>query len=104
MQFMEADVALTPEQKALVSEIIRQKLPAAQVQVFGSRATGKARPYSDLDLLFIQPARLAWEVRYELEDAFESSTLPFRVDLVDVETVSPQMLKRIRSEATTLPL
>lgn len=101
---METDVALTPEQKALVSEIIHRALPAAQVLVFGSRATGKARPYSDLDLLFLQPPRLAWNIRCELEDAFESSALPFRVDLVDVETVSPQMLKRIRSETVALPL
>ena len=86
----------------MVRDIIRRTLPDAQVQVFGSRATGKARPYSVLDLLFVHPSQLPWHVRCALLDAFESSNLPFCVDLVESDNVPPGMLQRIRAESQPL--
>lgn len=86
----------------MVRDIIHRTLPGADVQVFGSRATGKARPYSDLDLLFVHPSQLSWSIRCALQDAFESSSLPFCVDLVESDTVPPHMLQRIRAESQPL--
>jgi len=51
------------------------------VRVFGSRASGRAKPYSDLDLVIIgEPVDDA--TRATLALAFEESDLPFRVDLI----------------------
>ncbi len=46
---------------------------------FGSRATGRARRFADLDLCILSPISLA-ELG-ELRDAFDESDLPFVVDL-----------------------
>ncbi|NIC42532.1 nucleotidyltransferase domain-containing protein [Aquabacterium sp. A08] len=45
--------------------------------MFGSRAMGRARPFSDLDLLLTTPERLSWQQRCELADRFEQSPCPF---------------------------
>ena len=80
------DPDLSPEQRAEVVEILRRVVPAATVHIFGSRATRRARPFSDLDLLVVDPPRLGWDTLAELRDRFEASKLPFRVDLVELDT------------------
>ena len=106
MTAQRADVsapALTTAQMQLVRSLIDSVLPGAQVAVFGSRATGRSRPFSDLDLLLIEPARLSWAQRADLRDAFEASTLPFSVDLVEAAGLAAGMAERVAAEARLLP-
>lgn len=84
-------MALTPAQADSVRAIVESVIPGAEVRVFGSRATGRARPFSDLDLLFVQPARLTWLQRADLRDLFEASDLPFRVDVVEADGLAGGM-------------
>ena len=77
-------------------------MPGARVAVFGSRATGRARPFSDLELLFIQPRRLTWAQRADLRDAFESSSLPFKVDMVEADSLPEGMAARAHAQALVL--
>ena len=97
------DLALSPQQRQRVRQLIDQVLPGAAVAVFGSRATGRARPFSDLDLLLIDPPRLTWRQRADLRDAFEASELPFRVDLVEAAGLAGGMAPRVMAEARRLP-
>jgi predicted nucleotidyltransferase len=95
-------VALTPDQTRAVLAIVDRVIPGALVRVFGSRATGRARPFSDLDLLFVQPARLTWEQRADLRERFEASELPFRVDVVEAEGLPIGMAERVAGESVAL--
>lgn len=95
-------VVLSPEQLHDVRQIIGQVIPGAEVWIFGSRATGKARPFSDLDLLLTQPPKLNWAQRAALRDGFEASRLPFRVDVVESAGLAPGMAERIGSERVDL--
>ena len=101
--FQAVDLALSPAQRDLVRQLIDGVLPGAQVAMFGSRATGQARPFSDLDLLFIAPPRLTWAQRGDLRDAFEASALPFSVDLVELAGLAEGMRQRVWAEAQPLP-
>lgn len=96
-------MALSEPQALMVRHIIDSVLSDAEVKVFGSRATGRARPFSDLDLLFVRPAHLTWQQRADLRDRFESSELPFRVDLVEACALPPGMAERVASESVELP-
>ena len=96
-------LALSPAQQVLVRKLVDSVLPGACMSVFGSRATGRARPFSDLDLLFIEPARLTWAQRADLRDAFEASALPFGVDLVELDGLAESMRQRVLAEARPLP-
>ena len=94
---------LNADHAALVRSLIDGVLPGAKVAVFGSRATGRARPFSDLDLLLLEPPRLSWTQSAALSDAFEASDLPFCVDVLEAEGLAEGMAQRVRGEATDLP-
>ena len=97
-----SDVALTEEQARTVRAIIDRLLPGAEVWVFGSRATGHARPFSDLDLLRTQPRSLSWLQRTDLRDAFEASDLPFKVNVVEADGLSGGTKDRVNAERVLL--
>lgn len=99
---MTQTLQLTPQEAELVRSILASDIPNPKVAVFGSRATGRARPFSDLDLLIIEPPALSWSQRVALLDAFEASSLPFRVDLVEAARLSLGYAQRIREESVLL--
>jgi predicted nucleotidyltransferase len=75
---------LLADHRRLVLNIHRANLPgSAKAWVFGSRATGRARRYSDLDLAIDAGRRLTLDETARLGEAFSESDLPYRVDLVD---------------------
>jgi uncharacterized protein len=77
-------LALSDAEKAIVLNILRAQLPAeVGVHVFGSRATGGEKPWSDLDLVLQGTEPLAISLLAELAEAFDESALPWKVDLVD---------------------
>ena len=49
--------------------------------VFGSRITDKAKEFSDLDLLYFD--EISDSTLVILEEEFENSNLPYKVDLID---------------------
>lgn len=74
---------LAPAHLSLVRAILSDHVPQARVLVFGSRAAGTPRKYSDLDLAIIQPEPLTLRTISRLKIAFEDSDLPICVDVVD---------------------
>ena len=48
---------------------------------FGSRAKGSPKRFSDLDLCFFD--HIPWNIQAHIEEDFEESDLPYKVDLVD---------------------
>lgn len=95
-------VALGVEHLRIVRDIVAVHLPGAWVCIFGSRATGRARPFSDLDLLVREPDALSWSQRADLRDAFEASELPFRVDVVTLDDLAPEIATRALTESVDL--
>ncbi len=73
-----------------VKEILKEYVPGFEVRVFGSRVEGRAKLYSDLDLAIVGKDRIAKSVLIQLKDAFQESDLPFRVDVVDWNRISPE--------------
>ena len=92
---------LTPAQRTLVCRIVDAHLERRRVRVFGSRAHGTAKPFSDLDLLVLGPA-LDARLRGTLEEAFDESDLPFRVDIVETATISAEFRALIEPQAVAL--
>ena len=56
--------------------------PGREVWAFGSRVTGKVKPFSDLDLAVIGTTCASFDMA-DLKDEFRESDLPFKVDIVD---------------------
>jgi uncharacterized protein len=75
-------IELKPQHIELAQTILSTHLPRAQLQAFGSRTTGKAKPFSDLDLAVLDDARFSDSELATARYALEESALPIRVDLV----------------------
>lgn len=93
---------LTPAQHRLLLQVLQAAAPGARFAVFGSRAKGRARPHSDLDLLVLSPPQLTWQQRADLRDALEASELPFHSDIVEWGALSADMRERVLAEAIPL--
>jgi predicted nucleotidyltransferase len=95
---------ITPAQLALVQSILQKHLPAiAKVWVFGSRANGKSRPSSDLDLAIDAGRKLSLHDTAKLTDDFDEAPLPFSVDILDLHSVSPEFLGLVESDFRPFP-
>jgi uncharacterized protein len=94
---------LSADQRRLVLGILAANLPAGVgVWVFGSRATGRARRYSDLDLAVDAGRPLTLDETAELNEAFQESDLPYRVDLVDWHGIGAAFRQAIAAERLRL--
>ena len=80
---------------AEVARILHAQVPSLEVWAFGSRAKRTAKPYSDLDLALITQQPLRLEQLADLHDAFATSDLPIRVDVVDWAATSEAFQKII---------
>lgn len=85
-----------------VSAILQRYLLQYEVWAFGSRVTGKAKPYSDLDLAIISERALPLTLLAEVAEAFSESDLPWKVDLVDWATTSERFQQVIAEQSLTL--
>lgn len=74
----------------MVREILNRHLSGREARVFGSRITGTCKPYSDLDIALVGPEPVAPVVMDRLREDFQQSDLPFRVDLIDWQAISPE--------------
>ena len=68
--------------------MLKSELSNCQVWAIGSRARHTAKPYSDLDLAVLAPTPLSLEQLARINDAFDSSNLTIKVDIVDLNAIS----------------
>lgn len=88
-------IVVEPHQWQEIAAILKAHMPERRVWAFGSRATGqRVKRFSDLDLA-IEGIELTLRQRALLDEAFDESRLPFKVDIVDLATVTPQFRARI---------
>jgi type I restriction enzyme S subunit len=81
-----SNIQISEEQLDTVLKILQHNLtPDITVWVYGSRASGTAKLYSDLDLALERNDGKAInnEQIVNLMDEFEESNLPYKVDVMD---------------------
>jgi predicted nucleotidyltransferase len=79
----------------IVREILRRHLPKLEVRAFGSRATGRAKPFSDLDLFVVSAEPLQPWLAALVAESFSESDLPFKVDVVDGSLAAPSFREHV---------
>jgi predicted nucleotidyltransferase len=89
------DIDLSSQQLQEIRMILSSHVPDITVWAFGSRVTGSARQYSDLDLALITVEPLPLVTKADLVACFSESNLPFKVDLVDWASTSDNFRKII---------
>ena len=95
---------LDEKDRNLVRSILQRYVPHDAVYVFGSRATGRTRHLSDLDLLLDRTEPIDRHILGDLLEAFDESDLPSEVDVVDLATVSETFRQRVLIERIPFPM
>ena len=81
-----------------VKIILAEFAPQCEVRVFGSRISGRARRFSDLDLALVCSFPIPRDVLTRLNIAFSESDLVFRVDVLDYSAVDSAFQKLIDND------
>lgn len=97
-------IDLKEKDRTLVCEILRRHIPNAKVLAFGSRVSGKASQFSDLDLALVSTKPLDWRELEKLRDAFSESDLPISVDLLDYHEISAEFRTLIEKNHVVLEI
>ena len=98
-------IDLSDRDLSIVRRILAYRLPDTEVWASGSRVSGRAKPWSDLDLAIVTDAPLPMERRAELQEDFAESDMPFRVDIIDWSTVDARFQEVVRrSKVTVWPI
>lgn len=79
----------------IILDILKAHAPECEVRAFGSRVKRTAKNYSDLDLVIVGRTKLPFQKLAALQTAFEESDLPYRIDVLDWHTISPEFQKII---------
>src|SRR5437762_2502971 len=95
-------IYLDEEQLKIVKEILKKHLSDRAVVVFGSRVTGRIKPYSDLDLCLMGADPISIQTLANLKEAFSDSNLNIRVDLVDWASITPEFQAVISRQSVPL--
>lgn len=82
-------IDLSPDDLERVRRILAAHVPDRDVWAFGSRVNGKAHPLSDLDLVILGAPPLERSTLMQLQEAFQESELPMRVDVLDWHRIAP---------------
>ena len=88
-------IDLTPRDLTTIQRILARHVPDYEVRAFGSRVLWTAKTNSDLDLVVVGNERLSLRAISSLRREFEESTLPFTVDLLDWNRISPEFRSNI---------
>ncbi|NBT85710.1 MAG: nucleotidyltransferase domain-containing protein [Alphaproteobacteria bacterium] len=86
-----------PSDHANIITSILKLLPLkSHVWVFGSRLKPTIKPFADLDLAIdCNQKPLSFALMADLRRAFEESSLPYKVDIVDMNTINSDFLNII---------
>lgn len=96
---------VTAQELLEIQQVLQSVLPAeAKVWVFGSRAKHQAKYNSDLDLAIECPQPLTKFQVMKLGTGFDESRLPYKVDIVDMQTVEPYFREIIEQQKVSFPV
>jgi predicted nucleotidyltransferase len=96
------NLAITEEQRSIITAILTGIIPDADYLAFGSRLGQHHHSYSDLDIAVKASSKIPLTQLSALEGAFAESDLPFLVDIVDLHRVSPEFRRLVEENHVRL--
>lgn len=103
MNNLNGPIDINPNHRDMVFDILRKHIPAnVKVWVFGSRADWTTKDSSDLDIALEGDSALEYDTIIALEMAFEESSLPYMVDVIDINQVGDNFKRIVESQRTPL--
>ncbi|MBU1327391.1 nucleotidyltransferase domain-containing protein [Patescibacteria group bacterium] len=75
-----------------IETVVKKYLKGLRCRVFlfGSRATGRDRRFSDLDLGVLGKEKIPSHLMVKIKSDLENSSIPYKIDIVDFKRVSDE--------------
>ena len=93
---------LSKEQIDFIKKILFTYIPNVKAYVFGSRARGNYKRYSDLDVVLDSHSPISIKTWLEIQEQFSESSLPIKVDLIEMNKLDPSFKAKIQDELQEL--
>ena len=87
--------------KQMITSLLKKvpEIDNCRVYFFGSRVNGKSVEYSDVDIAFdYQGITIPETLKSELSSIFERSILPYKVDIIDINSISPTFRAKVEKD------
>ncbi len=88
-------LALPDHEQKIVLAALARHIPTDEVWAFGSRTTGKHKPFSDLDIVVVRDQPVPLDTLAALAEELSESALTCKVDIVDWASTSEAFRKLI---------
>lgn len=91
------------EQKYIdfIKHTVASNLCEYKLYVFGSRVKGVSKQYSDIDIA-IESKELTPQIKSHLEFIFEDSTIPYKIDIIDLNNITEKFKSLIEPDLVEL--
>jgi len=89
---------LNPEYKRKIIAVLSALFPDATIYLFGSRARGTHYARSDIDIALDAGKVLPYVDVGEARDMLAESNISYKIDIVDIQSVSAEMREAIYRE------
>jgi uncharacterized protein len=96
-------LSLTEHEAKTIKKIL-SCVENVEIILFGSRVTGTAGKYSDLDICLKGKGLVDLLLIGDLREEFENSNLPFNVDILDYQRTSPEFQKIVDTQGINAKL
>ena len=92
-------IKIDENQKKIVLSVLRKYFVNEKYFVFGSRATNKnLKSFSDLDIAIQSAGKISTSDLAKASEDLAASDLPFKVDLIDLNSISEEFRLNIQGE------
>ena len=86
-----------------ILQVLQKNIPQAKFYIFGSRAKGNHKEYSDIDIAVkLGKETLSADVLGKILIEFSDSTLPYEVDIVDLNAIDDKFKNLIKDSLIEL--
>lgn len=86
------------EYKNKILKTIKKHLFNCKVFLYGSRAVGKETWASDIDIALDNQKPIAPKILGIIEEEVENLNIPLKIDIVDIQNISDDFLKKIKRD------
>ena len=96
-------IKIDENQKKIVLSVLKKYFVNEKYFIFGSRATHKnLKAFSDLDIAIQSSGNISMSDLAKASEDLAASDLPFKVDLIDLNSISEDLRRNIQDELVEL--
>ena len=87
--------------KETIIHIISDHIPKTRIYLFGSRARQTHTKQSDIDIAIDNNKKIDPFILSEIKEKLEESSIPFTIDIIDINDISQELKEQILKDKIT---